>query len=311
MADFSIGEAVAVGPGLIRRHPLAVLAWGILPLVVFLPLLLLFGGVLVAMIVQIVQLSRSAGEQPDPAALRALFASMGGLLLFGLLVGLSSWVLRAVITAAAYRAVLQPEQSSFFYVRFGAAELWLMLVAFVQGLVLAGVGIVLSIPSSIIVLAASAGGDRGTAAVLNLALLAVREAVTLYVWLRLCLGTPMTFADRQFRLFESWGATRGHVLKLFMVGVLIVLIAGAIELVALALGIGGLVLTPGAMAALQAGPQAFAANPSALIGVFAPALIEWVVLAALTQGPVTAVMRAPLAHIYRSLQGTDVSSTFA
>jgi hypothetical protein len=50
MAEFSITEALGVGTGLIARKPLAVLVWGLAPVVVVVPLFLLFGGTLIAII---------------------------------------------------------------------------------------------------------------------------------------------------------------------------------------------------------------------------------------------------------------------
>src|SRR5579863_7056734 len=167
MADFSITEAVGVGTGLIARKPLTVLVWGVFPVVVLVPFLLLFAGTLIAVISEA---SRAGADQS--AIAEAILPQIGGLFLFVLLAIVLAWVVGAMIGAAAYRAVLQPEQSSFAYLRFGSQELWLMAVSFVIGLVFFGVGLVLAIPQAIVNLAMFNAGTGARVAVLALFTLA-------------------------------------------------------------------------------------------------------------------------------------------
>ncbi len=199
MADFSITEALGVGTGLIARKPLAVLAWGVLPVVVFVPLLLLFAGTLIGIVAAA---SRAGADQSAIAA--SIMPAIGGLFLFVLLAIVLAWVVSAMISGAAYRAVLHPEQSGFAYLRFGSQELWLMAVAFVMGLVFFGIGLALAIPQAIVNLAMLNSGVGARVAAVVLFTL-VREAITIWIWLRLSMALPMTFAQSKFQLFEVLG----------------------------------------------------------------------------------------------------------
>ncbi|HXQ09417.1 MAG TPA: hypothetical protein VN805_00300 [Caulobacteraceae bacterium] len=305
MADFSISEALGVGTGLLTRKPLAVLAWGVLPVIVIVPFLLLFAGTLIAVISEA---SRAGADQSAIAA--AILPQIGALFLFVLLAIVIAWVLSAMIGAAAYRAVLHPEQSGFAYLRFGSQELWLMAVGFVMGLVFFGIGLALSIPQAIVNLAMlnSDVGPRITAVLL---FTLAREVITIWIWLRLSMALPMTFAQRKFQLFESWAITRGHTLQLLGFSVLAIVMLSVVNFVVLVVGVGGtFALAGGAIAAARANPQAFFASPQAVIAAAGPALGLWAVLLVITSGVSTAIFRAPFAHIYRSLAGEDAAATF-
>jgi hypothetical protein len=305
MADFSITEALGVGTGLIARKPLAVLAWGVLPVVVFVPLLLLFAGTLIGIIAAA---SRAGADQSAIAA--SIMPAIGGLFLFVLLAIVLAWVVSAMISGAAYRAVLHPEQSGFAYLRFGSQELWLMAVAFVMGLVFFGIGLALAIPQAIVNLAMLNSGVGARVAAVVLFTL-VREAITIWIWLRLSMALPMTFAQSKFQLFESWAMTRGHTLQLLGFGVLAIVILTAVNIVVLCVGVGGtFALAGGAIAAARASPEAFFASPQAVIAALGPAIGLWAVLLVITSGVSTAIFRAPFAHIYRRLAGEDPAAAF-
>src|SRR5579871_4661093 len=245
MADFSVTDALGVEAGLIRRKPLAVLAWGVLPALVIVPLFLLFGGAFIALVAQAV---KASGDQT--ALAQAVLPLIGGVFL----------------------AVLHPEQSAFFYLRFGAAELWLMATSFVLGLVFFGVGVVFAIPQAIVGVALF-NAPTGEKVAVDLLFTLARLAVTIWIWLRLSLGMPMTFASRQFRLFESWALTRGHAWALFRFALLAVVVIGLIDVWLVAIGVaGGIGLAGGAFAAAQANPQAFFADPRSAIGAFGAAI---------------------------------------
>jgi len=281
------------------------LAWGLFPVIVVLPLLLLFAGTLFTLIAAA---SRAGSDQSAIAA--AVVPLIGGIFLFVLLAILLAWVVGAMITAAAYRAVLHPEQSSFAYLRFGAQELWLMAVAFVMGLVFFALGLVLAIPQSIVSVAMyNSGVGARVALVLIFAL--VRYVITIWLWLRLSMAFPMTFAERRFHLFESWALTRGHTVQLLLFGILAVLILFAIDIVACIVG-GAAVfaLAGGAIEAARANPQAFFANPQAAIAAFGPALAVVSLLLVVISGASTAIIRAPFAYIYRRLAGEDAAAAF-
>jgi hypothetical protein len=63
MAEIDISDAVGAGVRLITRKPLAVLAWGALPMAVLVAVFLLFGGSIIA---NIVALAQNGGAEPRP-----------------------------------------------------------------------------------------------------------------------------------------------------------------------------------------------------------------------------------------------------
>src|SRR5947207_9797593 len=92
--------------------------------------------------------------------------------------------------------------------------------------------------------AMSAGDHAGAAAGALAGTIGIRligqfviSAVTIWLWLRLSMGPVMSFHQRQFRLFESWALTKGHVWRMFLVMLLVVLILFVIEVVMAIIGI--------------------------------------------------------------------------
>lgn len=295
MAEISVGQAVGAGFRVIRREPLAVLGWAALNLATSVAVLALFGG----MIAQIVAI----GQRPDPEMpdLVGLQMQMVGL---QPLFSLGGLVLQAVLMGAIFRAVLQPEERRWAYLRLSGQELWLGLV-----LVVISFGLAFGVMLLILPLAGVAAivgiafrdtlGVLGMVAVGVVALLTVVSAIV-WVTLRLSMAYPMSFTDRNFRLFESWTFTRGHLGKLFLVLLSVVLIALAIQVLAFLIGAAAVVATVGPeWKALIAG------DPLTLFRIGGPLtavlVVAWAVLAALT----ATITTAPLADAYRQLTASS------
>lgn len=69
------------------------------------------------------------------------------------------------------------------------------------GLVFFGVGVVLAIPQAIVNVAMFNSGAGARLTVVLLFTLA-REAISIWIWLRLSMALPMTFSQRKFQLFS-------------------------------------------------------------------------------------------------------------
>ena len=194
MAGFGIEDAAFAGVGLLGRKPLAAVAWALVYAVFLTVVLVPFAGPLVAFVTTVAK----SGGHP---ATEDLLPDVGGLLGLFVLLGLGSLVVGAVISCAVFRAVLQPENSSFAYLRLGSEELWVLLVSFVRGLFTALLQVVLTIPVGIVVglLAISAPGVAATVRAIGQIIIYI---LVIWVTLRLSLSGPMTFTERQFRLFE-------------------------------------------------------------------------------------------------------------
>lgn len=237
MADFSIGKAFDGGFTLATKKPLTVLIWGLLRLALtLLPALLILSMAAPAFMAA----ARQAGETTDPKAAQELFSSIWAIQAIQPVLYLGGIVSVALIGAAALRALFEPEDDSRFYLRLGARELWFGLVYVVLMILLTMLALAAFLLLALVagVTAAVIATTRGHLAFepwmipLILAACVALGVATLWVWLRLSMALPMTFRDRTFRLFESWSLTRGHAWRLFLLGLLLLLVFLGIEIAA-------------------------------------------------------------------------------
>jgi len=302
MASISVGAAAGAGFQLIGRRPVSVISWGVFNLLLGVaPVVML----LALLAPQIMDLARQAqahpGFQPAPGVIVSM---IGHVLLFIPLIWTCAIIARTVLIGAVFRAVLEPKQRAFAYLRLGMREIWLFLVMLVQGIVF-GVGM-LMVMGVVVVIAHTVKvySSGGLALLVMLVLRLAAYALFIWIGLRLSMALPMTFAERRFRLFESWGLTRGHAGDLFLVGLLMVMFVLIIEVVAVAV-VGGVLIALGAN--LFAHPQGaatfFQQPPEVWMRGLAPYLIGLCVMMALIVGPLEAIFLAPWAAAYRMLTG--------
>ena len=317
MATFSVAGSAVAGFGLIGRKPLAVAVWALaIALLLFLPSV----GMVAAMGPQFIELievaarSSAQASSPDPAVLEQVTRMQSGMMAFNLISWIGGTAIRALICAAIFRAVLTPADSRFAYLRIGVQEAWLTLLFLVETVLAAiamGVGVLL-----VILAAAAAGfaagmGAKGDEAVGVMTALGVGGVgyaallgVAIWVALRLSMAAPITFAQREFRLFESWSLTAGRSWALLGVGVLLVVMLLVFQIV-----VGGLLAGGGLIIAAGAGlfndPQRIAAffhqPPTTWLSVLWPWILvgglAWAILASI----VMTIFCAPWAAIYKAL----------
>ena len=262
MAKISVTSTAFAGFGVIARHPGTVLTWGVVMLVLSLaPVLLLF-AIMGPEILKTVAAMMPPKDGPiDQEAVRQLMQMQSGMMLVQIGGWLWSTFVKGLICAAVFRAVLEPNQSRGAFLRLGPQELWLTLLFLVVSVlayivaVIASIGVVL--PALIVGLASGAQGQSTMAGVFTgFGLGLVVVAVLVWLGLRLSLAAPMTFVDRQFRLFESWSVTRGSAWRLLGVAVLCLLMVFVVELI-----VAGVVLV--AIFA-SGGPPVWLSDPEAI-----------------------------------------------
>lgn len=216
-----------------------------------------------------------------------------------------SVAVQAVFGAAVLRSVLRPESGNFGYLAFGGDEFRQFLVQLVYGAVMVGVTIAwllfVAVFTAIGIAAAGVSSAQMGKAVLGAILVGalIGGGGALYVGIRLSLAPAMTFAEGEFRFFESWAKTRGmfwRLLGAYVLSFLMALIVSLTLVVAAILVAGAVYLGVGGPAVVSAhgfGPELIAAAwPAALAGIVPLSLAS--VLNAL-------LLRAPAAHIYRAL----------
>ncbi|MBI1200283.1 MAG: hypothetical protein GC203_20685 [Phenylobacterium sp.] len=245
MGTLSARAALGAGFRLIAREPLAFAAWcGAYFLVGVVPQLVMLDA-----LVPLMAAFMASGGDPNDAAFVAAEARMAR---YSILSYLSSFVTITVIPGAVFRAILAPDERRFFYLRIGAQEGWLGLsVLAVFGLFLIG-SLVLALPVALVAAFAP-----------PLAPLATAGGMAALIWgvLRVSFTPVMGFADHNFRVAESWQASRPHMNRLLLVAAgLFVLVLGGYVLLVTA-GSAVFALDPGA----DAVAAAWKSNPAGVI----------------------------------------------
>lgn len=300
MAEFSATDAAIEGFRLAGRKPGAVAIWSIAQL-----LFALVGGALMVLLVgadaNAVMGPDSAASWDDPS--KAMTMAAGALR-----VGAVSWLLvlpwKAFMMCAVYRAVLQPQESRFGYLRAGADELRMLLLVLIyialSFVVLVSLVFVALILAGII--SGLSGGRTAEAGAVVLVLLAVLAALAVFSWVavRLSFAGPLTFTQRKLNLFGSWRLTRGHFWGLsgtYLISAVLFFIFGLVGF-SLALVIGHFLTGEGIVPLFQAAKQP---DFSSLQSYFTTPRLVMTVLQVFYGGLAMAVLTAPPAAAFRML----------
>lgn len=286
MATLAAGEALGAGFRVIRQAPGAFAVWlGIDIGLSLLPQLAL--GV-------------TGAGAAGPAAVMGVLPL---LLLVSLLISV-------LITGAVFRAVLTPEDRRGFYVRLGGQELYLAIAFVSVGLLwLFGV-IVLMLPVSVVItlIGAVGGGSLATTFLSFVLMYLAMFLVAAWVFLRLSLALPIAFFERKVGIREAWGLSRGHVLNMFGVWLVLFLLMAVVYLVLFGLMFGSV------FASVPLGQlgQAIEDDPALLSRSMNPAAAVVTSLGLVLAGGVLRVAFAGAwAHIYRQLTAKPAAEVFA
>jgi hypothetical protein len=296
MVDLTNSSILGAGLTLIRRRPAAVAVWGLLAGAFVLLGLLLIGPPIFAMIERF-----HPGATPDaywPGAVGALMQIQASMLLFNV----GGFLVRAVVIAAVFRAILEPEKSAFAYLRIGMAELFIAVLMFGEGVVIAFMAIIVAAPFIVtVVWLALAHYVAGAVAT---GILGAAVVIGLIGWfaLRLSLLGPMIIVKDDFPLAEAWALTRGRVGGLLLIAIVVGLLVMALEVV-----VGGVcgVFGVAILGGLIHGPQGFAISSPADVPRLLAASWPWLAVAGLVWslfiGAAAAIFCAPWAAAYRAL----------
>ncbi|WP_240621610.1 hypothetical protein [Caulobacter zeae] len=269
--------AALEGPRTMRRHPVSLLIWGGL----YLGSLILLSVLLVAVFGDEVRRDLAQTRfTADPREVLQLISHLGGAMA---LIILLAAAMSAVLAGAILRSVMHPEQNQGAYLRLGADEVRLFVVALIAW---ATALFVTAIPSGALTLltATVAGaGARGLSAwIAFLGGLAV-IGLSMWVGVRLSLLSPQTFAEGRINVRESWVLTHGHfwgLLGMFVLNLLMAL--GATMAMSL---VGGLLT--GVIALIGGGTKLFVIL-GLLVNLLIAPLIVTVQTVILTAGPARA-----------------------
>lgn len=303
MAQIDIGKTAFAGFDLVRRKPLTVVGWGLFLFVVGVLPALAFIGPMIGNFAAFVEMAK-ANPDPDPEQLMAMMAPMYAA---HPILWLTSLIYRVMLTGAIFRAILQPSAGSWAYLRVSMAEVMLALVVVVLG-ILVGLGAAVWIGVSVGVSIALWQASHPIAVGVGILLCVGFFVSLIWVLLRFSLAAPMSFAEKDFRLFESWRVTRGNAFRLLLVALIVWFIMMALEMVVFAVVMAvGLAVTglSGPEAISHASIEAFFSRP---VATWMPQVLPWAVGLGLIGSIVGAVFltvaTAPWAEAYRQLRKT-------
>jgi hypothetical protein len=303
MASFSIGEALGSGFGLIRRHPLAVLAWGIVYFAITLLPFVLMWGLIGGDIMEAVRNPPVTGAGDPTAEMMALSSKMQ---LVQPLSILCSLLAAGVLNAAIFRAVLRPRDKGFLYMKLGKDEFWQALISLCIAILLfiafLAVALVGGIVGGIVWFVGDAAGGAVVQGVgISLVVLAVVAAM-IWIGLRFSMAAPATFATGSFQLFESWTLTKGQGARLFGLALVLFVVIIVMYIVLIAI-IGIVAAIMGVSIGLNedAFRSFFEQGPETVMMTLIPLFVIMALISALISGAYYAILMAPWASVYRQL----------
>ena len=307
---FSASDAAFEGFRLVRRKPMALVAWGLLYTVLSLLSLLALSSAIDPLMAwaERMEALESASQTATPEEVWAAFQGVGEVMLSLAWLLPVSIIVSAMLMAAVARAVLNPRAGGFGYLRLGMDELRVFVVTLVLGILMMCAWIALSIAFAVL---AGIAGATGAQWMWLVVLLAVLAGVAAIIWLavRLCLAVPITVAENRFAFFDSFGLTRGRFWPLFGMAVITLVMVIVVQL------LGGIVTMP---LSILTGQQmwSFGGNHDpemvrAALDVSNP----WVIASAFAEGAVYAlvvgVLYAPFAAAYRDIKGLGAETPTA
>jgi hypothetical protein len=291
--DRAATDAAFEGFRLTWEKPKTLLIWtGFFLVVNLLMPLALFGLGLNSQMAALEEVSRNPSQDPDVAieSMAALAPVYAILLPAGL-------VVQAMIAAAVFRLVLDPEDSRVHPVQFGAEEARLIVLALAYTLLFLVAVVAAVLFGGIIAgLAAAAGAGPFVGILTSFALM----AGLVYVAVRMSLGPVITFSEGRIAVFDSWAMTRGLVWPILGAYVLAVIAVVIFYLLALVLAAALATLLSGG----DLGALGRVMNPdmTSLQTFFSPGQVLMILFGALTSAVYNAVMSAPAAVMYREIR---------
>jgi len=297
MKGFSIGRALGDAFGLMARRPLAAFVWG----------LLVLGPVLVGFAMMFPAMGRMFAEMSAEAAAgsevdQLVFAEVVRLQAASMLMNIGQLVGAVFAYTAIMRAVLRPQDHSYFSLRVGMDELRVAVVGLAIGIGLY-VALVIALLLGAALVAALWGLGRGLAIGLAVTLGLATLVAALWGMARVSLMAPASVLYRDFAFIQGWRLAAGKAWPLLgmMLVILLIILAAEMMLALAALGAG-----------LATWPSDWseAANPLAALASWAAANWPWLIMAALLgclfYGLALTLTVAPFASACRQLS-EDVS----
>ncbi|WP_332658948.1 hypothetical protein [Brevundimonas sp.] len=299
---FSATDAAFEGFRLVRRNPLALVAWTLLYAVLTLTALFSLSTMVGSLETWTAQVE--AMESVDQPSLEQVMALMSG---FGAIMAQVAWLLPvslvvgAMLGAAVARGVLNPSRDRFGYLRLGMDEVRVLVVTFVLGLIMGLACFVAFLAWGLLIGAAKAGGGGGAAAIAGV--VGFLAIVCGFVWLsvRLSLAVPITVAEKRFAFFDSFNLTKGRFWPLLGMAILALVMVLVVQL------LSSIVTLPlGLISGLESWSMGVDQDSEAVraaLDVTNPWVIAHAVVEAIVSALTVGILYAPFAAAYQDITG--------
>lgn len=288
---FSASDAAFEGFRIVRRDPLAMLAWALLYIVTFALAFALVGGSIIALAQQAEALKGVA--DPSMEELAPLF---GGYMLVFAVVGPLSILVSTVLTAAIVRAVLEPGARRFGFMRIGMDELRLFGVYVVLFALVCVYYLVVAVVCG--VLGAMAAASNQPWLFIPIFLVAMAAILGL-IWLsvRFSLVAPIVVAEKRIAIFDSFKMTKGRFWPLFGMAILAGVMSLVVSLLGMVIGLPFQLGLSGPFEQIKAGQAMLP-----ILMQSAPLVLGWALVNAVVSALQLAVLYAPFSAAYRDIK---------
>lgn len=231
--SFSATDAAFEGFRVVRRNPIALVAWTVVYLLYTVGALFASGGMMKSMAVWMEQMEAlENGPAPtSPEAFAPIMESYLQAMSHMVWTIPVSMIVSAILMAAISRAVLSSGTGSFGNIRLGMDELRVFVVTLVICILTAIVATIVFVLAAVIGGFAIAAMEGWGGLVMALALLAA-GAFVIWLSVRWSLAVPITVAEKRFAIFDSFNLTKGRFWPLLGMALIAGVMACVIALLA-------------------------------------------------------------------------------
>jgi hypothetical protein len=301
---FSGSDAAFEGFRLVRRNPMALVAWALLYAVVSLTSLFAMSAAIGPLTAWGERMDALESQSPSatPEEVMAAFQGFGEVMLSLAWLIPVSLIVTAMLMAAVARAVLNPRAGGFGYLRLGMDELRVFVVTLVLGILLFFAWVAVAVVIGVL---AGIAGATGANWLWLFVVLAGLAGVVGIIWLavRLSLAVPITVAENRFAFFDSFSVTRGQFWSVFGMAVIAFVMVMVISMLSWVVTLPLAMMAGAGTGAWSFGSGGDAETVAAALDVTNP----WIIASALAEAVVYAltvgVMYAPFAAAYRDIKG--------
>lgn len=299
---FSATDAAFEGFRLVRRNPLALVAWTLLYAVLTLTALFSLSNMMGPLEAWTVQAEALDGvDQPSLDQVMEMMAGLGAIMAQVAWLLPITMVVGAMLSAAVARGVLKPSSDAFGYLRLGMDELRVLVVTFVLGLVMCLCAFVAMLAFGVLIGIVRAAGGGGIA--VSVGIIGFLALVWFFIWLsvRLSLAVPITVAEKRFAFFDSFALTKGRFWPLLGMAVLAIVMVLLVQLLSSIVSMP--IAIASGMESWSFGADQDSAAVIAALDVSNPWVIAHAVVEAIVSALTVGVLYAPFAAAYRDIRG--------